>query len=322
MNEVLVGIDVGGSKTEAAVAAIDGTIVGQAIVATGMAGETGVLRAIEQAVSIAIAQSGCAGSAVLAAGIGIPGQVDPETGIVHHAVNLSLRSYPLRRELGAVFGDAPVIVENDVRLAALGVYHDLQNRDPVRSLAYLSIGTGIAAGIVVDGQLYRGAHGMAGEIGHVVVDPGGTTCNCGLRGCLETVASGPAIAARAGLPGKDGTPPDTAAVFSAAARGQPRAVVVVEEVAKYLSQTLHWLAMTYDVERIVVGGGVSRAGAALWEPLTAELEKLRAQSTLAATLLPAERVMLLTMTVNPGVFGALALAQKAAGDVLSAVTNP
>ena len=95
-------------------------------------------------------------------------------------------------ELAEAFG-APTTLENDVRAAAVGAYRLVRVREEVRHLAYLSVGTGIAAGVMLDGRLYRGANGMAGEIGHTIFEPGGYRCGCGMPGCLEAVAAGPAV---------------------------------------------------------------------------------------------------------------------------------
>ena len=136
-------------------------------------------------------------------GIGVPGLVDAEAGSVRHAVNLDLDGgwLPLGRELEQLLGHK-VVVENDVNAAALGAAALLPAGVP-RDLAYLSIGTGLAAGIVLDGRLRRGVHGAAGEIGHIPVDPAGPLCACGQRGCLELTVSGAALSASYGGSAQD-----------------------------------------------------------------------------------------------------------------------
>ena len=119
------------------------------------------------------------------------------------AVNLDWHDLPLGPRLEARLG-IPTIVENDVRAAALGL-HRRRLFGPVESLALLAIGTGISAGVVLDGALHRGAHGLAGEIGHVIIEPGGPRCACGNQGCFEAVAAGPAIVARTLAGGLGGT---------------------------------------------------------------------------------------------------------------------
>ncbi|HSM58095.1 MAG TPA: ROK family protein [Candidatus Sulfomarinibacteraceae bacterium] len=328
MKQYLAGIDVGGTKIEATVAAAGGSIVGRAVTPTDSSGGEGLLYTIHQALDQALAAAGVTRDRLVAIGVGVPGQVDRDRGVVRLAVNLNLTSYPLGAELAQGLHGAPVVVENDVRLAAMGVYRHLQQSNPIHSLAYLSIGTGISAGVVCQGQLYRGAGGMAGEIGHIVVAPDGPLCNCGLRGCLEAVASGPAIASSAtaflNTDSRDqNSPPlSTAAVYRAAQEGHPQAQELIQQVSIYISRAIHLLAMTYDVERIVLGGGVTGAGDAFWNPVAAQLAHLRRQSPLAASMLPPERVITLSEEINPGILGALALAEQAASDHFLTSRNP
>src|SRR5205823_13868902 len=130
-------------------------------------------------------------------GLGIPGRVQPATGLVESAVNLRWRQLPAGPLLAERLG-VPCHLENDARAAALGAYQTGDERR-FQNWAYISVGTGIAAGLILRGQLYRGPNGMAGEIGHTVVLPGGPRCACGLSGCLEAIAAGPAILREARL---------------------------------------------------------------------------------------------------------------------------
>ena len=153
----------------------------------------------------------------------MPGLVDVERGAVKHAVNLGVDGDWL--PLGDLLADGsgvPVVVENDVNAATLGAAA-LSGAD---DLVYLSIGTGLAAGLVLDGRLRRGEHGAAGEIGHVPVDPTGVLCQCGQRGCLETIASGSALAAA----WPSGDVPPAQALFAAAPAGDPAAIAVAGPV--------------------------------------------------------------------------------------------
>ena len=137
---------------------------------------------------------------IAAVGVGVPGRVDATTGVVSLALNLGWEGVPLRAQLEQILG-APTSVANDVRAAAAGLVARRVLGD-VDDLVYVSIGTGISAGVVVDGKLNAGRHHLAGEIGHVVVDDRGPECTCGLRGCLETYAAGRNIAERAGNGGR------------------------------------------------------------------------------------------------------------------------
>ena len=166
-----------------------------------------------------------------AVGMGIPGLVDRDAGTVRHAVNLGLGDEPLA--LADHVGDlarAPVVVDNDVNVAAVGAASALGCPS---DLAYLSVGTGVAAGFVLGGRIRQGAHGAAGEIGHLPVDPGGPLCECGQRGCLEAVASGTAIAKR--WPSAGGAASAASELLAAAAAGDGVAAEVRDEVAAYLA---------------------------------------------------------------------------------------
>jgi glucokinase len=222
------------------------------------------------------------------------------------AVNLGWTDFDLRGALEAALG-RPVVIENDARAAALGLHRrravdGLDGRD----LAYLAVGTGIAAGVVLDGRLHRGTRGLAGEIGHAIVDPVGPICACGQTGCLEAFASGPSIGRRATAAGMAaGTAKD---VYAAAAGGDPTARELVDDVGRRLAWAVHLLVMTYDVDHVVVGGGVSHAGSAFSEPIHRELERLRAVSSQAGELLPAHIVEVLPPEAEPGAWGAVAVA--------------
>ena len=188
------GIDIGGTKTAAVAIGEDGELSDQVRMPTGFGAEEVVataLRTVERMTELA----GVPASSFASIGIGIPGAVDSEPGRVAHAVNLGLEGLDLGPRLADRLG-VDVRVENDVKAAAVGAHHLLGVADGIRahSMAYLNLGTGLAAGIVLDGRLLRGGHGVAGEIGHIPVDPAGVVCSCGQRGCLETLASGSAIA--------------------------------------------------------------------------------------------------------------------------------
>ena len=219
---VRVGLDIGGTKTAALVADGTGPLV-EVTRPTDVASPARLVAGIVATVRQALGQLE-PGRQLLAVGAGVPGLIDPAGGTVRMAVNLNLvEPYPLRDALEQALG-VPVALENDVRVAALGAFHWARSRSDIGSLAYLSIGTGIAAGLVLDGKLYRGAQGMAGEIGHIPIDSAGPRCGCGQYGCLEAIAAGPAIAAFAATAMPERRP-STAEGFALAAAGQPDADV-------------------------------------------------------------------------------------------------
>lgn len=307
--QLLVGLDVGGTKTAALLVNASGSMLGQATVPTRTATPDELLDSISQAIHLVLAQAQATPPQIQRIGLGVPGQVDPATGIVHLAVNLNLQNYPLGPALSARF-KTPTFLENDVRTAAIGALAHVRQSEPVDSLAYVSLGTGLAAGVILNGRLHRGHNGLAGEIGHMIVEPEGALCNCGLRGCLETIVAGPAIVRQMLAAEPNMHIQHAGDVYEAAVQGNPNAKKVVKRVSQHLSQAIQWLIMTYDVEKIVLGGGVTQSGDAFLAPILQELACLRQQSTLAAALLPDEKVHLMPAGFNPGVWGAINLAKQ------------
>ncbi len=258
-----IGLDIGATKTLGVLLDADGTVLDQTLVVT-RPGPEGVLNTADEVVS-SLRPSG----QLWPVGVGIPGLVDVEQGAVKHAVNLDLDGdwLPLRAELESRLGH-PVLVENDVNTAALGATRLLPPGVPA-DLAYLSIGTGLAAGLVLDGRLRRGVHWAAGEIGHVPVDPAGAPCSCGQRGCLETVASGSALAAAYGVVDE----PAADVVFRDAAAGVAKAVEVRDRFASAVASAVRLLCLTVDVEAVVLGGGVAGVGEPLLTAVAGALDE-------------------------------------------------
>lgn len=318
---MLIGLDIGGTKTEAIVLDSSLHARGHATRATNSRTPALLVEGAVQTILEAMQEAGAARGQVAMIGVGIPGQVEPETGEVRLAVNLHLTAFPL----GAALEEAlqvPCRVENDVRAAAVGAYRS-GGQGAARNLAYVNVGTGVSAGLILEGKLYRGAHGMAGEIGHIIAEPDGPLCNCGARGCLETLVAGPAIARmgqEAVEAGEDtvlqraGTI-TAATVYEAAASGDGVALRITEQVGTTLGRALHALVMSYDVERIVLGGGVTGAGEVFLEAIRRAWARERAQSALARALLRPEMLHLTEQGRNMVAYGAGVLAAEAAGQV-------
>ncbi len=318
--ELLIGLDVGGTKTAALVAhRHKQEIYSQVTRPTETESQARLVEGIAITVQEALAAAGADWSQVAAVGAGVPGLVDDQAGTVGMAVNLKLdEPFPFRQRLADQFNgqssSVPLVMENDVRTAALGAYQWLQQREEISHMAYLSVGTGIAAGVILEGQLYRGARGLAGEIGHVVVQTDGPLCQCGARGCLETLAAGPAIARfihEQKIGTGDTQPVSSAAVYQQARQGNVAAQEIVAQTAQYLAQAVHWLVMAYDVERVIIGGGVTRAGEAFMQPLVDYFNKLRGRSNLARFMMSETFMSLLPAGYDPGTWGAIALAKEA-----------
>ncbi|MDI5939973.1 ROK family protein, partial [Micromonospora sp. DH15] len=204
----------------------------------------------------------------------VPGVVDETAGVAVWSANVGFRDVPLR-DLAAARLGLPTALGHDVRVGGLAEARLGAGRGTGHVL-FVAIGTGIAAAHVVDGVAATGAHGAAGEIGHILVRPGGPRCSCGRDGCLEAVASASAIARRyaeATGGGLAGTPASAADVADRAAAGEPAAAGVWAEAVEALADGLATGQSLYDVESIVVGGGLAQAGPRLFDPLRAALHE-------------------------------------------------
>lgn len=305
-----VGLDVGGTKTDAVAVDASGTIVGRVRLATGW-GADAVTGTVLAAVRALGAEPGVDGDRIRSVGIGIPGQIEPGTGRVVHAVNLGVEELDLVAATAPTLG-VPVGVENDVKAAALGAF---ALHGGSGSMAYLNLGTGVAAGIVSEGSLWRGARGTAGEVGHISIDPSGPLCRCGQRGCIEALAGGGAIAerwARSGaLPIRD--------VFDAADAGDARARELRAGLARGVAAAVRVLVLTADVDAVVLGGGITALGDRLMSDVRAELAASAEASPFMRSLHLEERVELLPAGSPAAALGAALIG--AARDAEGALTH-
>jgi glucokinase len=264
------GIDIGGTKTHAVVVDDLGAVYGEVRLRTGFGPDEVIGTAVRAAEQLAT-RTGVEVADLESVGVGVPGAVDHESGRVGHAVNLGLNGLDLGMELRDRLG-TKVWVDNDVNAAAIGTYRTLA--EPVASMAYLNLGTGLAAGLVLDGRLWRGSGGVAGEIGHIPVEPDGDVCRCGQRGCLETIASGAGIAARWPTDAKH----PVAALFDAAASGTAEAVELKRRFLDGVASAVRILVLTTGVDVVVMGGGISSMGEPLRSDVSAVLDSWAAES--------------------------------------------
>ncbi len=302
---VVIGVDVGGTKTHAAAFDRHFNVINDLKVPT----LTGGVDKVGAGIISTIAKLQSDGQQLKGVGIGLPGIVDSSAGSVRHAFNLGIGDDALDivSRLDATFR-APCWIANDVDAAALGVFEILgRDKCGVRDLVYLSIGTGLAAGVILDGRIYRGQNGFAGEIGHFRVDPDGPQCVCGLQGCLEAVASGAALSRQ--------WPPSARhssveSLFAAADRGDDNATRILRRAVGHLTSAIHILALTFDVDRIVIGGGVADVGASLlMDTLGQALCRLQGGSPWTRALKLPDRIML-KPSEPVGVIGAAALTRR------------
>jgi glucokinase len=267
-----IGVDVGGTKIAALRVARDGAVLGRDVRPTPAQDQAGTVHAIRDAARSVMAP----GASVI--GLSAAGLVEWPAGVVRFAPNLAWRNVPLVDDLRGALG-LPVVADNDNNAAAWGEFRFGVAADRLDVL-WVGVGTGIGGGIVLGGRLFRGAHGFAAEIGHIVVEPGGPACGCGNRGCWEQVASGRAIV-RAGreavtshphsllveLSGGDPAGVSGPMVADAARSGDTVATGIVAEVARRLGEGIGGLVNVLDPEIVILGGGVASAGDLLLEPV-------------------------------------------------------
>jgi glucokinase-like ROK family protein len=219
---------------------------------------------------------------VLGIGISVPGTVDAENGIIRDALNMRLHDFPIRDILGKVF-DLPVFIEHDTSTAALAEKFYGAGRG-VGDLIYIIVSTGIGAGLIVNHEVYRGATGLAGELGHVIVERDGQVCVCGKRGCLEAVAAVPAMLANAHnvLLRRKRSSQDTNTIslndlIEAAGQRDRLALAIIQRAADYLAMAISIVVSIVDIRLMVIGGEVVQMGELYFTPLRKSIEKYRVE---------------------------------------------
>ena len=309
-----IGIDLGGTLLRIALIERSGAVLWRKRIPTeGRESRDSLLRRMDALLEEAADEA--APRPVQGVGLALAGPVDPETGVMYAPPHLpSLDGFSLKSYWESKH-PWPVYVGNDATLAALGELRFGLGAG-AKTLVYLTISTGVGGGVVTDGKLFTGAYGMAGELGHICVDPHGPPCGCGGQGCLEALASGTAIAANAvrrlqfgqasaltEMAGGDLSRITSETVFLAASRNDMLAVGVVQEAALALGCGLVTILHSFNPDRIVVGGGVSQE----WERLRPIVE-----SYVDAHVMDHVKKLGFTISVSPlgddaGLLGAAAL---------------
>lgn len=319
----VIGLDVGGTTMKGAVMDENGRILLRAVKETKVHNNLGLL--IERMAALIGDLLHKSPVPIESVGIGFPGPFDAENGISVHSPNFHLHQADLRTPLAKLV-ELPLFFENDLRTATLGEAIFGAGRG-VNHLVFVPLGTGVGAGIVHDGQLVRGSHGFAGEIGHVRY-PGLTApCNCGKIGCVETVASATGIArvAREHLDKQlNENPRQTKAsplfilcdgqiegltaeqVATAVGQGDPLAIQAWNEACEVIGWALSVLVNVYNPALVVIGGGVCRAGELLLAPVKASIEHYAMEVVHEKT-----KIVLAQLGADAGMLGAGALALQA-----------
>ncbi|RBW70561.1 ROK family glucokinase [Bacillus taeanensis] len=284
MEKWYVGVDLGGTTIKMAFISEKGNIVEKWEIPTDITNEgKNITKDIAKALQDQLQELGEKKEKLVGIGMGAPGFIEMETGFIYQAVNIGWRNYPLKESLEEETG-LPVIIDNDANIAALGEMWRGAG-DGAKDLLCVTLGTGVGGGIVANGEILHGTNGMAGEIGHITVLPeGGTPCNCGKTGCLETIASATGIA-RVAAAGIKEAPYSVLAdifqksgeltskdIFDAVEQGDLYAKEVVNHICFHLGLAIANLANAINPEKIVIGGGVSKAGNLLLTPLQKSFE--------------------------------------------------
>jgi glucokinase len=285
----LVGVDLGGTNIVAGALAEDGSDV-LALRSEPTRPDQGadavvdrIVRMIDTVIAETIAQTGAKRDDMIGVGVGAPGPLDRERGIVVTTPNLGWTNFPLR-DVISERSRLPVRIDNDANCATLGEWW-LGAASGADNVIGMTIGTGIGGGVIIGGRLYHGASDVAGEIGHATIDITGRRCKCGNYGCLEAYASGPSIADRAReaissddclmlkMAGGDASRITAATVYEAAKRGDDVALDVVRETSRFLGAGVANLLNIFNPDVVVICGGVTQAGDTLFAPLRREVRK-------------------------------------------------
>lgn len=271
--DVVVALDVGGTGMKCALVGADGgTLHAERHPTNAGRGPDAVVGTILDVAEGLAGRARANGLDPVALGIAVPGVVDTARGVAVWSANVGFRDVPLRDLATARLG-LPAALGHDVRVGGLAEARLGAGRGAEQVL-FVAIGTGIAAAHVVAGSAAVGAHGAAGELGHILVRPDGPPCGCGRSGCLEAIASAAAIARRyAELAGAGDAPLSAAEVARRAEAGEPTAARVWRDAIEALADGLATAQALFDVERVVLGGGLAQAGAFLFDPLRAAVRE-------------------------------------------------
>jgi glucokinase len=287
----IIGVDLGGTNIVVGAMSADGKqhYAMRSIPTSAESGAEAVadriVGLIEDVINATMAETGAARDDFLGVGIGAPGPLDREKGIVIVAPNLGWRNFPLRDRIAEKL-NLPATLDNDANCATVGEWWQGAAQG-ANNVIGMTIGTGIGGGLIIDGKLFHGSSDVAGEIGHTTIDLNGRHCKCGNYGCLEAYASGPAIATRARevlvreetaslLPSMvDGKLESITAetVYKAAQQGDAVANEIVRDTARYLGAGIANLLNIVNADVVVVAGGVTQAGDTLFTPMRAEVRR-------------------------------------------------
>jgi glucokinase len=306
----VIGIDLGGTKINGALADLDGKVLSKYTIPTNASeGEQAVLGRIFEVIEKVIESSNKSVEEIKAIGIGSPGPLDAKAGIVITTPNLPFRNFQLVKPVTEKF-NIPAYLDNDANVAAIGEYM-LGAGKGTTNMVYITVSTGIGGGAILNGKIYRGSTSNALEVGHMTIVPDGPRCNCGNYGCIEAIASGTAIARQAREAIAAGVQTSLSSyevvtsyeVYKEAQGGDEAARDILDRSFNYLGIAVANIIASFDPDMFVIGGGVSQMGSVLFDKVQQVVNK-RCFKSMAENC----RIVPAGLGTDAGVMGAVALA--------------
>lgn len=311
MKKYVIGVDLGGTKITTAISDLTGEIIEKTTLATGSAlGEEVVLGRIFDSISMVLEASEISEEDVRAIGIGAPGPLDSEKGIIITTPNLPFKNYNLVKPIEERFG-IKTYLDNDANAAAIGEYTFGAGKG-TKNLIYITVSTGVGGGAILNGRPYRGNTSNALEVGHMTIEPFSKyRCNCGKYGDVESLASGTAIAKRAKEAVEEGRETSlkdvenitSYEVHQAYLEGDQVAIEILDTALEYMGIAIANLIVNFDPEMIVIGGGVTKIGDLFFDKVRESAKKRSFEFMFNST-----KIVPSKLGQESGVVGALALA--------------
>ncbi|MBE7049263.1 MAG: ROK family protein [Ruminococcaceae bacterium] len=307
-----IGIDLGGTGAKAGVVTEDGKIIAKSTASTkGVEGYENIVKVMADITYDVIEKANITKDDIKSIGIGCPGSIDDKNGIVYYSNNIVMENAPVVDEMKKHI-DKPIYIGNDANCAALGEYWAFKD-DEMKNFVLITLGTGVGGGVILDGKLYTGFNGVAGELGHTIIEMDGEACSCGRRGCWEAYASATALIRDTERAAKEN--PDSVLnkmicendgkangkmPFDAAMMGDEAGKKVVNNYVKYLGEGLTDMINIFQPTLIAIGGGVSNQGDNLVKPL----EEYVYPRVYGAGLTPATKIVTASLGNDAGIIGA------------------
>lgn len=284
MEKFILGIDIGGTTVKIGIVNEDGNIHSKWEIPTNIENQgASIAKDIWSSVQVKLATLKIENESLQGIGIGAPGFIDEETGLVYKAVNIGWENFDLANQFREL-ADLPVYVANDANVAALGE-NWVGAGNQANNLIAVTLGTGVGGGIIANGAMISGENGTAGEIGHITIDPEGYECNCGNRGCLETITSATGMVRQAMALiekhpeseltvhyNKQGSI-TTKDIFDLANQGDQLSEQIIHHTADVLGFAISNIAVVVNPSKILIGGGVSQAGESFISQIETQFRK-------------------------------------------------